>query len=69
MIQGWVCYIMYYVVFILLILNFFVEKKMIYIIWIIVCYYIDRELRFKMDLQIILSLFNIYVDYNEYYLI
>lgn len=27
MIQGWVCYIMYYVVFILLILNFFVEKK------------------------------------------
>lgn len=59
MIQGWVCYIMYYVVFILLILNFFVEKKMIYIIWIIVCYYIDRELRFKMDLYIILSLFNI----------
>lgn len=59
MIQGWVCYIMYYVVFILLILNFFVEKKMIYIIWIIVCYYIDRELRFKMDLQIILSLLNI----------
>lgn len=59
MIQGWVCYIMYYVVFILLILNFFVEKKMIYIIWIIVCYYIDREMRFKMGLQIILSLFNI----------
>lgn len=30
MIQGWVCYIMYYVVFILLILNFFVEKNDIY---------------------------------------